>query len=150
MGDCEETRLDIDPACAPHVVAPMTDMGEIGPFDALYTSHCLEHLYPHQVRLALAEFLRVLKPGGHALIIVPDLEGVEPTEAVLYDSPAGPICGLDMYYGKASFIAESPYMAHHCGFVRETLEGAIQAAGFARSEVRRLASHNLIAVAVKA
>jgi SAM-dependent methyltransferase len=60
----DEVRLDIDRRCNPDIVANITSLGDIGPFDALYSSHCLEHLYPHQVPVALAEFLRVLKPGG--------------------------------------------------------------------------------------
>jgi ubiquinone/menaquinone biosynthesis C-methylase UbiE len=145
----DEVRLDIDPGCAPDVLAPMTDLGRIGPFDALYCCHAVEHLYPHDVPVALREFQRVLKPGGYAVVVVPDLEGVEPTEAPLYDSPAGPICGLDMIYGKASMIAKSPHMAHHCGFVQSTLLEALTAAGFAQCEVRRTSGYNLIAVAVK-
>src|SRR6185295_16545775 len=127
----EEVRLDIDARCNPDIRASIVDMGEIGPFEALYSSHCLEHLYPHQVPVALGEFFRVLKPGGKALIIVPDLEDVRPTEDALYLSEAGPICGLDMIYGKASLIAENPFMAHHSGFTADTLRGAMEAAGFA-------------------
>jgi len=149
IGDFSEVRLDIDPGCAPDVVAGMTAVGDIGPFDALYCCHALEHLYPHEVPVALAEFRRVLKRGGRAIIIVPDLEGVPPTAAPLYESDAGPICGLDIIYGKASLIAESPHMAHHCGFVRDTLAAVVEAAGF-RGEVRRVGGFNLLAVAVNA
>jgi predicted SAM-dependent methyltransferase len=31
--------------------------------DAIFSSHNIEHLYPHEVPVALAEFIRVLKPG---------------------------------------------------------------------------------------
>jgi len=92
-----ETRLDIDPRCEPDVVASMTDLGDIGPFDVVFSSHSLEHLAPHDVGVALGEFRRVLKPGGRLVVIVPDLEDVRPTEDVLYVSPAGPIAGIDMY-----------------------------------------------------
>lgn len=141
--------MDIDANCTPHIVAPMTEMGDIGPFDAIYSSHALEHLYPHDVGMALSEFVRVLKPGGHAIIFVPDIEGVEPTEEPLYVSPAGPICGRDIIYGKASFLAENPYMAHKTGFVRATLEDAIKRAGFGRHEVRRVSGYNILAIAVR-
>lgn len=143
----EEVRLDIDPDVQPHIVASITDLGDIGPFDALYTSHCLEHLYPHEVLGALQGFKRVLKPGGAAIIIVPDLEGVQPTDDTVYDSPAGPVSGLDMIYGMARLIATNPYMAHHCGFVQQTLTEVIEAAGFAKCDTTRV-HHNLYAVAV--
>jgi predicted SAM-dependent methyltransferase len=126
----DEVRLDIEPGVEPHIVASMLDMGDIGGFDVLYTSHALEHVYPHEVPVALGEFYRVLKPGGVAIVVVPNLDGVKPDEEVLYDSPAGPVCGLDMYYGMARLIREMPYMAHHCGFVPDTLAKAMTAAGF--------------------
>jgi predicted SAM-dependent methyltransferase len=147
LGDCHETRLDIDPDVQPDIVASLTDMGEIGPFDVVYTTHTLEHVYPHEVPVALAEIRRVLKPGGFAIIIVPDLEGVQATEEVVYDSLAGPVSGLDMIYGMGRLIQGNRHMAHHCGFVRETLKRVIDAAGFERSEVTRT-NFNLFAAAV--
>lgn len=136
--------MDIDPRCKPDIVASMTDMGEIGPYDALYCSHTLEHLYPHDVPVALAEFRRVLKPDGAMVLFVPDLEGVSATEEVVYESPCGPITGMDMIYGKASYLAESPFMAHHTGFVAETLEAALTAAGFTGVSVLRIPERNLM------
>lgn len=145
----DEIRLDIDSGCKPDIVASLTDLGEIGAFDLVYCSHCLEHLYPYEVPAALAEFRRVLKPGGLAVIIVPDLEDVRPTEDFVYESPGGPICGLDMYYGKTSLIEASPYMAHHCGFVSATLGKALDAANFSRTLTRRAGTFDLIGIGVK-
>ena len=45
-------------------------------FDAVYSSHVLEHLPPTEGRELLAEQLRVLKPGGVCRVVVPDLEGI--------------------------------------------------------------------------
>lgn len=145
----EETRLDIDPAMKPDVVASLTDMGDIGGFDAVYTAHCLEHLYPHEVPVALGEIRRVLRDGGYAMVIVPDLDGVQPTDDVVYESPCGPISGLDMYYGHSRLIPDHPYMAHHCGFVADTLKRAMEASGFS-SVSTRSSNRNLIAIGVKA
>ncbi len=38
-------------------------------FDWVYASHVLEHL--HEPELALLNWLRILKPGGHLIVVVP-------------------------------------------------------------------------------
>lgn len=145
-GEVEETRLDIDADMKPDIVASLIDMGDIGQFDAVFTSHCVEHLYPHQVRVALAEIYRVTAPGGYAMVIVPDLEGVPATEDVLFTAAVGPISGLDLIYGCRLDLERSPYMAHHSGFVSATLEAAMKAAGFETVTMKRLPEYNLMAV----
>lgn len=147
-GDFDEVRLDIDPRHAPHIVADMSDLGDIGPFDAVVCLHSLEHLMPHMAARALSEFRRVLKPGGFAMVIVPDLEDVRPTDEVVYEGPAGPVTGLDMFYGLRRLLADMPHMAHRCGFVADTLRRELLAAGFGRAEVRRANDYNLIGVGV--
>lgn len=47
-----------------------------GLFDAVYSSHVLEHLTPHAGGELVADMQRVLKPGGVCRIAVPDLEGI--------------------------------------------------------------------------
>ena len=149
LSEFAEVRLDINPDCQPDIVAPMTDLGDIGPFDRVYCAHALEHLYEHDVTKALREFHRVLKPGGAVHIFVPDLEDVQPTDEVLFVAEAGPITGRDLYYGFAPYVAQTEFMAHKTGFVRATLEAALRAAGFGRTGLARLGSHNLYAAAVK-
>ncbi len=143
----EEVRLDIDPTVKPDIVASLTDMGDIGPYDAVFGSHVLEHLAPHEVKKAMQEFHRVLKPGGMTIMIVPDLTNVPPDDTVMYDSPAGPITGRDMYYGKASMVEENPWMGHKTGFVKKTLEEALGI--FDNIVVRSLTAYNLLGVGVK-
>ena len=137
----QEIRLDINPEVQPDLIGTMTDMALVadGSVDAVFSSHNIEHLYPHEVPLALAEFLRVLKPSGFALITCPDLLPVctlvandQLTEAA-YTSPAGPIAPIDILYGhRASMQAGNLYMAHRCGFTAKVLTGTLQAAGFAQ------------------
>lgn len=45
-------------------------------FDAVYGSHVLEHLEPDAAAQLLGECHRVLRPGGIARIVVPDLEAI--------------------------------------------------------------------------
>ena len=55
-GKWVETRLDIDPSVKPDVVASMTDMSSVpdASCHAVYSSHNLEHLFPHELQQALA------------------------------------------------------------------------------------------------
>jgi SAM-dependent methyltransferase len=139
-----EVRLDIDPGVEPDVVGNIIDLVNVEPgsVDAVWSSHNLEHVFDHEVPLALGEFLRVLRPGGTAYVQVPDLEA--PARAILkgrrastlYDSPAGPVRPLDMLYGFGPAIADGQhYMAHKCGFTRHTLAGRMRKAGFATVDV---------------
>ena len=54
-----ELRLDIDPGCQPDLVGSITSMTavESGSCTAVFSSHNLEHLQPHEVQVALAEFV---------------------------------------------------------------------------------------------
>lgn len=134
-----EIRLDVDPAVEPDVVASMTAMLQIADesVDAVWSCHNLEHLYTHEVPLALAEFYRVLKPGGFALLIMPDLQQIAQhvaegnLEGTLYVSPAGPITALDMIFGYRPRLAEGhAAMAHKTGFTPDTLAQKLTDAGF--------------------
>lgn len=102
-----EKRLDIDPAVQPDVVGTMTDMSAVstGSVQAVFSSHNIEHLYPHEVPLALAEFLRVLSDDGFLVVTCPDLQSVcklvaeDKLTEPAYVSPAGPIAPIDILYG---------------------------------------------------
>lgn len=147
LSDFKETRLDINEAVNPDIVASMLDLGDIGTFDAVLCRHALEHLYPHEVEIALAEFHRVLKQGGHLMVFVPDLQDVQATDEVLFESPSGPISGLDLIYGFRPATKANPYMQHKTGFVQETLEKALQ--GFSKVVVNRLSNFDMMGAAIK-
>jgi len=144
----KEVRLDIERATSPDILASATDMGDIGTFKVVYACHVMEHLFPHEVPVALKEFHRVLEMGGACYIQVPDLEDVRPTNKVLVNSAAGPVAGLDMYYGFRPAMKVLPYMAHHTGFVSETLEQELVEAGF-KPIVQRLPDYNLLGIGLK-
>lgn len=145
----EEVRLDLSPDFKPDIIASITDMGDIGEFSFVYSSHVLEHLYPYDVPKALREFYRVLTPGGMAVVLVPDLEGIEATDDVLYVSPRGPVTGLDMIYGMSEALPAEPHMAHHTGFVERTFRKALVAAGFEVMDIARSPAFTLFAMAKK-
>lgn len=153
----QEIRLDINPAFEPDIVASLTDMAAIPAesVDAVWSSHNVEHLYEHEVPIALKEFYRVLKLGGFALITLPDIQGVAEyvaqgyLEEPLYIAPAGPICAIDILYGHRRFISQgNHFMAHKTGFTAHTLGQKLIRAGFIKVEVKR-EDLNLWAVAYK-
>lgn len=153
----QETTLDIVPGLRPDIVASMTDMPMVpnDRFDAVFSSHNLEHLFPHELKKALSEFLRVLKPGGMAAVYVPDIQNA--VEAIaqgrsdepLYMSDSGPIYPFDVIYGHAPSIEGGHVeMAHRNGFTVQSLHRAIKDAGFTAVQVKRRGI-NLVSVAYK-
>lgn len=134
-----ERRLDIDESVNPDVIGTMTHMPavESDSMDAIFSSHNIEHLYPHEVPLALAEFLRVLKDDGFLVVTCPDLQSVcalvaqDKLTEPAYESPAGPIAPLDILFGHRPSMANGNlFMAHRCGFTQKVLVATLQAAGF--------------------
>ena len=153
-----ELRVDINRNVKPDIVASMLAMPMVAAasVDAVWSSHNIEHLYAHEVPVAFAEFLRVLKPGGVALLTMPDLQRVaelivqDKLEEPAYVSPAGPIAPLDILYGHRPQIAMgNVFMAHRTGFTARTLAQTLANAGFDRIKVERGKAFDLWAVGYK-
>ena len=134
-----EIRMDIDPRVSPDVVGSITDMAAIdaASVDAIWSSHNLEHVNSFEVPKVLAEFRRVLKDDGFALITLPAMRAVaraiveDQLTEPLYVSASGPISALDVVFGhQASIAAGNPYMAHRTAFTARTLGQALIDAGF--------------------
>ena len=153
----KEIRFDIDERVNPDIVGTLTDMKSVvtGSVDAVYSSQNIEHIYPHEVPIALREFYRVLKEDGMVSISCPDLQSV--CEAVaqdklvepLYDSPTGPISPIDILYGRRKSIARgNEYMVHKGGFTYSTLYKAFKEVGF-QSMAGGRRGYNLYLVAFK-
>src|SRR5262249_5415127 len=135
----QEIRFDIDPEASPDIVGSIVDMSAIADasVDAIFSSHSIEHVYPHEVGQVLSEFLRVLSEDGFVILTCPDLQSVckfiakDKLLEPLYQSPAGPIAALDVLYGlRPAIAAGNHYMAHKCGFTWTTLSKLFLSAGF--------------------
>jgi SAM-dependent methyltransferase len=155
--DWTEVRYDVDKRVKPDIVGSIVDLGSIGnaTFDAIWCSHNLEHLYTHDVPKALAEFRRVLRPDGFALICTPDLETIAELvvsghlEDVAYQSSAGSITALDMLYGfSASIERGNLFMSHHTGFTTDRLGRLLVDSGFSEVLVKRGPCYDLWALAL--
>ena len=135
----EETRLDIDEEVKPDIITTMTDLSMIkdNEYDAIYSSHNIEHLFAHEVDIALKEFSRVLDNEGEIFITCPDMERAAEEIikgnflGVLYESPAGPISAIDILFGHRESLRNGQHhMAHRVGFTLKILLGLLKAHGF--------------------
>jgi hypothetical protein len=141
-----ELRVDVDTTVEPDVIADLTDLSVIpaGIADAVWAAHCVEHLYAHEVPVALAQFRRVIREDGFACLIVPDLQTVAQHVAAdrmhetLYHSPSGPITPHDVLFGFGTAIAAGrTSMAHRCGFTPGMLQQCFRERLFAQVVLRR-------------
>lgn len=159
-GSWSEVRIDINGLNSPDIIGSMTDMSAVGSesIHAIFSSHNIEHLYPHEVPIALAEFKRVLTADGFCVITCPDLQSVcalvaqEKLLDPAYQSPAGPIAPIDILYGhRASMAYGNLYMAHRTGFTEKTLSATLHGAGFMTvATMKRPNCFDLWAIASKA
>ena len=161
----KEIRFDIDKNVNPDLVGTLTDMKsvETGSVDAVYSSHNIEHIFPHEVPIALREFYRVLKEDGIVVITCPDLQsaGEALTQDKLFETlyeaksvPEGhkvPITAFDVLFGhRETTIDGNVFMVHKGGFTYSTLERTFYEAGFkARVGGRRPRRCDLFLVAFK-
>lgn len=138
-GDWSEIRIDINALNQPDIIGSMTDMSAVNSesVDAIFSSHNIEHLYPHEVQVALVEFYRVLSPQGFCVITCPDIQSVCALVAQdklldpAYISPAGPIAPIDILFGHRPSMAQGNlFMAHRTGFTEKTLTASLQQARF--------------------
>lgn len=155
--DYEEIRLDIDTNVCPDIVNSITDMKDVenGSFDAVFSSHNIEHLYFHEVSLALNEFNRVLRSGGIVYISCPNLKEVakyiatDRLEDVLYVAAGGSVTSLDVVFGHTGFVASgNEFMQHKCGFTAKSLYSKLKQVGFIDIKVTEDV-FNLNAIATK-
>jgi len=158
FGTWRQIRVDVNPANKPDILTSIVDLSMIedGAVQAVWSSHCIEHLFAHEVPRALAEFHRVLGARGFACIRVPDLQAIaqwiatDRLDEVIYDSAAGPVTAHDMVWGYSPAIAGGDLaMAHRCGFTPTSFLRRLGAAGFAEIALRRLSNLELMALALR-
>jgi SAM-dependent methyltransferase len=138
FSDWHEIRLDADREVNPDIVDSIVGVNSVPTesVDAVFSSHSIEHVYPHEVPTTLQGFHRVLKEDGFLLVTCPDLHRVceivvnRGLHAIAYESPMGPIAPIDILYGHRDSIQTNPFMAHKCGFTAPSLAESLYGAGF--------------------
>ena len=93
-----------------------------GTVDEIWSSHALEHVPLEQVAPTLAEWFRVLREGGTAIIQVPNLDYA----CHYWLSHPGETWALQIIFGNQAHKGEF----HQTGWSPATLRAAIEAAGF--------------------
>jgi SAM-dependent methyltransferase len=145
--DWHEVRLDADPAVAPDIVASAHDLSPVadGTMDAVFSSHCIEHLYLDQAVPALCEWRRVLRPEGFLLLVCPDLQAAAEmvAEDRLFDVAYAGIRPYDIIFSHQGLVAEGrrqghSFMEHKSGYTLSVLRALVNEAGFAVHAALRL------------
>lgn len=138
--DWRELRLDADPAVKPDLLAPAHDLSLIADaeMDAVFSSHCIEHLYLDQAVPALREWRRVLRPDGFLLLVCPDLQAAAEMVAQdrLFDVAYAGIRPYDIIFSHQGLVAQGraqghSFMEHKSGYTLTVLRHLVSEAGFA-------------------
>lgn len=95
-------------------------------FDAVYSSHLLEHLYPEQALSCLREAHRILREGGVIRVAVPDLD----TMIGEYDWN-DPDAFLDIFFEGKQRLEKN---RHHWHYNALSLQRVLRRAGFRETD----------------
>lgn len=139
----EHVLLDCDKSGNPDILLDARELATLpeAEYDAVYSSHFLEHFGPWELPPLLAGMRHVLKPDGWIEARVPDLGGMIrlvardnlEMDAWLYDTPGGPIHVLDVIFGYAPYVQRSEFMRHKTGFSEVSLGRLLRECGFTRT-----------------
>ncbi|HET6865010.1 MAG TPA: sulfatase-like hydrolase/transferase [Solirubrobacteraceae bacterium] len=125
-------NVDIDPACNPDVVSSVDRLDDFadGTAAVIEACHLFEHLTFDEAHAALAEWHRVLRPGGELYLEMPDFEQCVRLLGQHFDAHGHDLAMVGIY-GWAPDIAEWGHtQVHKWGWTKSTLSEALRAAGF--------------------
>ena len=149
--DCKVTTLD--PNGKADIAAPYERLENVrmGQFDAVWSAIVLVRLTPAEGKVALAEWFRVLAPGGTLMLSVPDailaaeLLAGKQTPSV-YAPKLPNVTALDLLYGYNLKEENSTLFAS--AYTPDAMGAALKQAGFTAIRLRR-EKGGLLALALK-
>jgi predicted SAM-dependent methyltransferase len=122
----------VDALDYPHVdrIGPVEDLSFIpdNTVKLIYACHVLEHFGRKEYRAVLAEWCRVLAPGGVLRLAVPDFQAA----ADLYLAPGNGV-GLPQVLGLLVGGQRDQYDFHKMAFDEETLGATLREVGFSNT-----------------
>lgn len=113
--------------------------------DAIYSSHALEHIERWRVLPTLTEWRRVLKPGGHLDLRVPDIIWCLTyylDYAQKHETETNPVLGWELSIIIGSQEPGSEGMVHRMAFTKKSLRYFLTLAGFQNITVDTIWSHS--------
>lgn len=143
--DWQQIRQDPDPKNRADIIAPITDLSMLADnqLDGIWAPNILQRLSSHQIGPLLSQWHRVLKPNGHLLLHVPDLQAAAAAiaagdaEKKLYDAPLGVITAMDLIYGHRTELTKNHHnLRHRTGFTTGLLTKELNRASFSNLETR--------------
>ena len=123
-------NADIDPGCGADICTDLTGIPlPDGSAEKVFASHLLEHLeYRKQLPAVLAEFRRVLAPGGHLCVVGPDIE-----RAVLLGEPPTVLQAIVAWpdtFNIGRWAQKTPPAGHAWTATGSLVEAVLENAGF--------------------
>lgn len=102
---------------------------EDGCCDELFSCHFIEHVYRWEAPAVVAEFHRLIKPGGRLIMELPDLEKV--AKNFLLGAPDR--MGIWSLYGDPR--DKDPYMCHRWAYTPASITELLKDAGYRKIRV---------------
>ncbi len=97
-------------------------------FEEIHCIHVLEHVTRDKYRPMLREMRRVLKPGGHLYVEVPDFQGTVRNLTAAFE--AGDTEAIHIWTTSTYGKSERKGMSHHWGFYEGLLHREFKHQGF--------------------
>ena len=97
--------------------------------DYIQSMHFIEHVFRWEAPAVIAEFLRILKPGGRLVLELPNIE--EACRNLL----AGMTDQMCMWPLYGDWGHKDPYMMHKHGYTKKTIVGLLKECGLEKIQV---------------